>query len=152
MIRATPFRIFGFALAITLLLAACSGSPPRSGSHHEEAARIAAAMEGKPYKYGGHAPAGFDCSGLVYYSYQRVGMRVSRTTDTQRAQSARVPIDQLARGDLVFFNQEGKFSSHVGIYLGNNRFIHAPSTGKRLRVDNLKDAYWQKHFVDARRF
>jgi cell wall-associated NlpC family hydrolase len=136
-----------------LMLGACSSSPPRVNSSHAEAARIAASMEGKPYRYGGHTPeAGFDCAGLVYYSYQRVGMKVPRTTYTQRDKSLRVPLDQLARGDLLFFTQEGKFSSHVGIYLGNNRFIHAPSTGKRLRIDDFKSNYWQKHFVDARRF
>jgi len=135
-----------------LLLGACSGSPPRTSSEHGEAARIAASMEGVPYRYGGHTPSGFDCAGLVYYSYKRAGVNVPRTTHAQRDKSMRVPLDQMTRGDLVFFSQEGKFSSHVGIYLGNNRFIHAPSTGKRLRIDDFRSKYWQKHFVDARRF
>ena len=141
-----------FLLGSALLLSACSSSPPRATTAHTEAARIAASMEGKPYRYGGHTPTGFDCAGLVYYSYQRVGMKVPRTTHAQRDKSLRVPLDQLTRGDLVFFTQEGKFSSHVGIYLGDNRFIHAPSTGKRLRIDDFRSNYWQKHFVDARRF
>jgi murein DD-endopeptidase len=140
-------------VATALLLGACSSSPPRPSSNHVEAARIAASMEGKPYKYGGHSPdTGFDCAGLVQYSYGRVGMKVPRTTHAQRDKSLRVPLDQLNRGDLLFFTQESKFSSHVGIYLGDNRFIHAPSTGKRLRIDDFRSAYWQKHFVDARRF
>ena len=140
------------ALVAMILLGACSSSPPRASGTHAEAARIATSMEGKPYRYGGTSPTGFDCAGLVYYSYQRAGLTVPRTTYTQRDKSLRVPRDQLTRGDLVFFNQEGKFSSHVGIYLGDNRFIHAPSTGKNVRIDNLQSAYWQKHFVDARRF
>jgi len=109
-------------------------------------------MAGKPYRYGGHTPQGFDCSGLVYYSFRRAGMDVPRSTETQRNRTRKVPASRLARGDLLFFNQEGKHSSHVGIYLGGNRFVHAPSSGKRVRVDSLADTYWQNHLVDARRF
>lgn len=153
MTRAMHQLTVAVLLTTGLMLGACSSSPPRANSNHAEAARIAASMEGKPYRYGGHSPTtGFDCAGLVYYSYQRVGMTVPRTTYAQRDKSLRVPLDQLSRGDLVFFTQEGKFSSHVGIYLGNNRFIHAPSTGKNLRIDDFRSNYWQKHFVDARRF
>jgi murein DD-endopeptidase len=137
-----------------LLLGGCSTDPAtRSPARADatEAARVAASMEGKPYRYGGISPTGFDCSGLVYYSFRRAGIDVPRTTPLQRSRSHRVELDNISRGDLVFFNQEGKFSSHVGIYLGNDRFIHAPSTGKRVRVDKLSDRYWQKHLVDARR-
>jgi cell wall-associated NlpC family hydrolase len=109
-------------------------------------------MVGKPYRYGGSTPQGFDCSGLVQFSFRRAGMNVPRSTETQRNRSSRVPLSRLARGDLLFFNQDGKNSSHVGIYLGGNRFVHAPSNGKRVRVDSLADTYWQKHLVDARRF
>jgi cell wall-associated NlpC family hydrolase len=109
-------------------------------------------MVGKPYRYGGNTPQGFDCSGLVHFSFKRAGMDVPRSTETQRDRSRKVPAARLARGDLLFFNQEGKYSSHVGIYLGGNRFVHAPSSGKRVRVDSLADAYWQQHLVDVRRF
>ena len=109
-------------------------------------------MVGKPYRYGGNSPRGFDCSGLVYYSYRQAGFTVPRSTETQRAHSHKVSLSRLARGDLLFFDQQGRSSSHVGIYLGGNRFVHAPSSGKRVRVDSLSESYWQRHLVDARRF
>jgi cell wall-associated NlpC family hydrolase len=147
------------AVAALLMLAAllngCASEPVADATgdgSHSQASRIASSMVGKPYRYGGHNPQGFDCSGLVYFSFQRVGMNVPRSTGSQRARSRKVSLRTLTRGDLLFFNQEGKYSSHVGIYLGDNRFVHAPSSGKRVRVDELDDPYWQKHFVDARRF
>ena len=109
-------------------------------------------MAGKPYRYGGGTPQGFDCSGLVHFSFNRAGMEVPRSTETQRKRSRRVARANLARGDLVFFDQLGKSSSHVGIYLGDNRFVHAPSSGGHVRVDTLTDPYWRKHLVDTRRF
>lgn len=109
-------------------------------------------MVGKPYRYGGNTPQGFDCSGLVQYSFLRAGIHVPRSTKTQRGKSRKVSISDLARGDLLFFNPEGKYSSHVGIYLGGNRFVHAPSSGKHVRMDTLNDTYWREHLVDARRF
>jgi cell wall-associated NlpC family hydrolase len=143
-------------IALLLLLAAGCASTPiadaPNNARHQQAADVAASMVGKPYRYGGTTPQGFDCSGLVQYSFKRVGMDVPRMTSTQRDRSRKVSASGLARGDLVFFNQEGKYSSHVGIYLGGNRFVHAPSSGKRVRVDTITDAYWQKHLVDARRF
>jgi murein DD-endopeptidase len=143
-------------IALLLLLTAGCASTPTADSlgsaRNQQAAEVAASMVGKPYRYGGTTPQGFDCSGLVQYSYKRAGLDVPRITSTQRDKSRKVSVSGLARGDLLFFNQEGKYSSHVGIYLGENRFVHAPSSGKRVRVDNLTDAYWQKHLVDARRF
>ena len=125
-------------------------SPPATPASLS-AVDLAASMVGKPYRYGGATPQGFDCSGLVYYSYQRVGMNVPRSTERQRKQS-RAVTSTPTRGDLVFFNQEGRNSSHVGIVLGDNRFVHAPSSGKYVRVDSLSDPYWRKHLVDVRRF
>lgn len=142
-------------IAGTMLVTGCSSTPVRDstgGVHHKAASEIAASMAGKPYRYGGGTPQGFDCSGLVHYSFKRAGMEVPRSTETQRKRSYRVSRTGLAHGDLVFFDQLGKSSSHVGIYLGNNRFVHAPSSGKHVRVDSLADSYWQKHLVDTRRF
>jgi len=138
-----------------LLVSGCASTPVSdapAGARHQEASEIAASMVGKPYRYGGNTPQGFDCSGLVYFSFTRAGMNVPRSTETQRDRSRKVPAARLASGDLLFFDQEGKRSSHVGIYLGGNRFVHAPSSGKRVRVDSLTDAYWQKHLVETRRF
>jgi murein DD-endopeptidase len=144
----------GIALLL-LLTAGCASTPiadSPGSTRNRQAAEVAASMVGKPYRYGGTTPQGFDCSGLVQYSYKRAGLDVPRITSTQRDKSRKVSVSGLARGDLLFFNQEGKYSSHVGIYLGENRFVHAPSSGTRVRVDYLTDTYWQKHLVDARRF
>lgn len=148
------------ALAL-LCLVACAGSPQRpvsaaspgiSGDGSPElAAGHALAMVGKPYRYGGVTPAGFDCSGLVHYSYSRVGLQLPRDTRSLRRVGSQIDPDELSRGDLVFFDQEGKKSSHVGIYLGDGEFVHAPSSGGRVRVDRLDAPYWRKHLNEARR-
>jgi cell wall-associated NlpC family hydrolase len=107
---------------------------------------------GKPYKYGGSSPArGFDCSGLVQYSYKQAGVALPRDTDQQRRASRPVKVADLRRGDLLFFDQEGKKNSHVGIYLGEGRFVHAPSSGKKVRANRLDQPYWKKHLSEARR-
>ncbi|HEX9627088.1 MAG TPA: C40 family peptidase [Acidiferrobacterales bacterium] len=153
----TTFRTGLLALVCaTAVIGACTGSPTRAPATDPaaaEAARIAASMVGKPYRYGGRSPAsGFDCSGLVYFSFARAGMDVPRSTRQQVKASAPVPRRALRPGDLVFFDQEGRKSSHVGIYVGSGRFVHAPSSGKRVRTDSLSDNYWQRHFASARRF
>jgi cell wall-associated NlpC family hydrolase len=108
-------------------------------------------MVGKPYRYGGNSPNGFDCSGLVQYSYSRVGINIPRTTRSQLNAGTTVSRTSLRAGDLVFFDQEGRKFSHVGIYIGDGRFVHAPSSGKRVRINNLNERYWKKHFTAARR-
>jgi murein DD-endopeptidase len=108
-------------------------------------------MVGKPYRYGGYTPDGFDCSGLVHYSFRRAGLNLPRDTRTLQHHGDGIDRGAMARGDLVFFDQEGKKSSHVGIYLGDGTFVHAPSSGGRVRVDRMDDRYWQRHFSTARR-
>lgn len=139
-------------------LAACASAPPASpaaagvpDATANRAAEVALSMIGRPYRYGGSTPAGFDCSGLVSYSYARAGVRVSRETRTLRDTSSLIRASSLRRGDLVFFHQEGKKYSHVGIYLGDGRFVHAPSSGGKVRTDRLDSDYWRRHFVEARR-
>jgi cell wall-associated NlpC family hydrolase len=152
----------GNSLALVALLAAlagCAARPPASDlaaarASAQQAARaseVALGMVGRPYRYGGDTPAGFDCSGLVSYSYAQVGVRASRETRSLRAQGAVVRTADLRRGDLLFFYQEGKKFSHVGLYLGDGRFVHAPSSGGRVRIDRFDAEYWQRHFVEARR-
>lgn len=108
-------------------------------------------MVGKPYRYGGESPsAGFDCSGLVHFSFRQAGIKVPRSTHEQLRASSPVK-GSMRPGDLLFFDQEGKKKSHVGIYLGNGRFVHAPSSGKRVRTDTLDSKYWKKHLAEVRR-
>lgn len=123
-------------------------APPDAGSL---AVRYAIEMVGTPYRYGGSTPRGFDCSGLVHYSYARAGIRVPRTTRQQRENSHRVSWKQTGPGDLLFFNQNSKPSSHVGLYIGDNRFVHAPSSGKTVHISTLTNGYWRRHFAEARR-
>jgi cell wall-associated NlpC family hydrolase len=118
----------------------------------QNSARIAAMQVGAPYRYGGASPRGFDCSGLVYYAYRRAGIRVPRTTYAQLHNAHRVPAGQLRPGDLVFFRLDHRPVSHVGIYAGNNRFVHAPSSGKRVTYGVMNDPYWQTRFVAAGRY
>jgi murein DD-endopeptidase len=147
-------------LCITLLLVACASAPSRGSAPAEtrapdglaaQAAQVARAMLGRPYRYGGNTPQGFDCSGLVSYSYARAGLTLARDTRGLREQTSPVRTGDLRPGDLVFFDQEGKKLSHVGIYLGGGTFVHAPSSGGRVRTDRLDAAYWSDHFVEARR-
>lgn len=123
---------------------------------HPDAAHRAAdhalKMLNAPYRFGGsHPSTGFDCSGLVQFSYRQAGLAVPRSTEQQRRASEPIRLADLRRGDLVFFDQEGKKNSHVGIYVGNGRFVHAPSSGKRVRSDELNAPYWRKHISEARR-
>ena len=115
------------------------------------AADHAFAMVGKPYRYGGNTPKGFDCSGLVQYSYGRVGVKLPHGTQRLLQMSHTVSRNDLRRGDLVFFTQDGKKSSHVALYLGDGRFVHSPSSGKNVYVAGLNEPYWRRHFTEARR-
>jgi murein DD-endopeptidase len=116
------------------------------------AADSALSLLNAPYRAGGSRPStGFDCSGLVQYSYRQAGLSLPRTTEQQRRASKPIRLADLRRGDLVFFDQEGKKNSHVAIYVGDGRFVHAPSSGKRVRSDTLNAPYWKKHISEARR-
>lgn len=123
----------------------------KAAGHATRVVRHALAMVGRPYRAGGASPDGFDCSGLVHYSFLRAGLPVPRDTRSLLQAGRPVETEALAPGDLVFFDQEGKKASHVGIYLGQGRFVHAPSTGGRVRVDRLDAPYWRLSFSQARR-
>jgi hypothetical protein len=145
-------RIRGWVLLflVPISLATYAGQPQRDAAH--SAADSALSLLNAPYRAGGSRPStGFDCSGLVQYSYRQAGLSLPRTTEQQRRASKPIRLADLRRGDLVFFDQEGKKNSHVGIYVGNGRFVHAPSSGKRVRSDTLNAPYWKKHISEARR-
>lgn len=144
-------------IAVGLLLSACGSSPAASGNerseHHaadtavrphaakqgsvaDRAAAIAMQQLGVPYRYGGQTPTGFDCSGLVHYSYRHAGRAVPRTTTQLWRTSETVSRSELQPGDLLFFAIEGKMQ-HVGMYIGDEQFVHAPSSGKHVQVASL---------------
>ncbi|MBS0335287.1 MAG: C40 family peptidase [Proteobacteria bacterium] len=108
---------------------------------------------GVDYKYGGSSySTGFDCSGLVAHVYRAgYGITLPRNTLGQSQAGRPVSREELQPGDLVFYNTLNHPFSHVGIYLGDGRFIHAPKTGSAVRIENLKNAYWAKRWNGARR-
>jgi cell wall-associated NlpC family hydrolase len=116
----------------------------------ETVALTAQRMVGVPYHYGGIDPRGFDCSGLVFYSYRQAGVLVARTSREQLRASQQLDVDQALPGDLVFLRMS-KRAWHVGIYLGGQRFIHAPSTGRAVAIERLDDEYYLRHRIQIRR-
>ncbi len=168
-------------LLLTLLVAACSSAPTRvsrapaasnatasnrtfatlSGfpnfvDHsvgHEEISIQAMSLVGVPYRWGGNTPeAGFDCSGLVRYVVDRAAsVNLPRTTADMSVRGEAIEPDEVAPGDLIFFNTTRRPHSHVGIYVGKLRFVNAPSTGGTVRLDYLTNPYWAKRFDGIRR-
>jgi cell wall-associated NlpC family hydrolase len=112
----------------------------------EQAATAAVRQIGVPYRYGGTTVRGFDCSGLAQYAYAQVGMRIPRTTAQQWRQLSPVPKDNLQVGDLLFFKIDGSIS-HVGIFLGKNRFVHAPSSGREVSIAELNSDFYKRAFM-----
>lgn len=119
----------------------------------EEISIQAMSLVGVPYRWGGNTPdAGFDCSGLVRYVVGRAAsVDLPRTTGEMSSRGESVEPDEIAAGDLIFFNTTGRPHSHVGIYVGKLRFVNAPSTGGTVRLDYLTNPYWAKRFDGIRR-
>jgi cell wall-associated NlpC family hydrolase len=159
------------AIFFTAFLAAgCASAvrvPQRPGGPHERAmlpaevqptagekvVKVAARLIGTPYLYGGDSPReGFDCSGLVFYSFEQMGLKVPRTAADQRKAAERVKRDDLEPGDLVFFRSSKGRVDHVGIYAGDGRFIHSPNSRSVVSYAYLDDPYYRSHFVSAGRF
>jgi cell wall-associated NlpC family hydrolase len=127
-------------------------APGPSSGRGPQVAALAAAQVGRPYRHGGNQPhRGFDCSGLVQWSYDQVGVSLPRVVRDQSRVGRRVDARRLRRGDLVFFAIRDNRTSHVGIYVGEGRFVHAPRTGQPVRTDTLDDPYWRARWSDSRR-
>lgn len=155
------------ALAIALLLgllAGCSSAPGPSGPPagtrgtgkvQTEVQMRALSLIGSPYRYGGTSPAtGFDCSGLIRYVYREAaGIDLPRTSAELSALQTPKPAPTALRpGDVVLFRlRNGRKVNHAGIYVGDGRFVHAPSSGGEVRLDRLDDSYWQRGYCGARR-
>lgn len=114
-----------------------------------KAAALAQLELGAPYVFGGYSPRGFDCSGLVYYVYGRLGVSLPRTAESQFSKLPPVALEALQPGDLVFFNGDPTGYMHVGIYIGNGWFVHAPGTGKTVSGAKLDNVYWKAHYIGA---
>ena len=141
------------------LISGCSSTPETESvvkpipARQPKAVEYALTLQGAPYRYGKDNPReGFDCSGFVRHVYSTQGVRLPRTAKEMALALPTIPKYAIQSGDLVFFNINGQVFSHVGIYINDNHFIHAPSqrTGKVL-VSNLTTDYWQQHFSGARR-
>jgi cell wall-associated NlpC family hydrolase len=154
--------------ATALLLAACASAPtsrhagqPRTpgkpiadpSAGLEEISIQAMSLVGTPYRYGGNTPdAGFDCSGLVRYVVSRAAnVNLPRTTEAMGTRGSSLDRSEVASGDLVFFNTTGRANSHVGIYVGQNRFVHAPASGGTVRLEDMGKPYWATRYNGARR-
>lgn len=165
-------------LSITALLTACTSAPltePPNPSvaqtKPQEAYSKPRAEEAKPdqrnevvmyamsllergYRFGGGNPeSGLDCSGMVSYIYQQAtGLQLPHNAAKIAAAGREINVSELSPGDLVFFNTNGKPYSHVGIYIGDDRFIHAPKTDGKIKISSLKSSYFEKRLVAARTF
>jgi len=123
------------------------------GGKASELVMQAMGLLGVPYKSGGTSEEkGFDCSGFVRYMYEKsVGLVLPRRAEEQAKVTEEISRSELKPSDLVFFNTLKRTFSHVGIYVGDGKFIHAPRPGKAVRVDDMREAYWQQRFNGARR-
>ena len=130
-----------------------SGAPAAAADPRQLLSDFALQLLDIRYRRGGRIPAtGFDCSGFVHYVFAQVfGVDLPSDSVSQYSSGMRVGKAELLKGDLVFFHMHGKRISHVGIYLGEGRFIHSPTTGQRVRVDLLDKPYWARRFAGARR-
>lgn len=148
------FHRQGLALALlcAALLTGCASAPrQREATLGERIAAAAMAQTGRPYLYGGTTPAGFDCSGLVRYAFLAAGIAVPRTTTEQYRAAHQIKLGKLQPGDLLFFRVDGRDVSHVAIYTGDGRFVHAPQSGRSVESRTLEDDWYRRRLVSAGR-
>lgn len=149
--------------AFCMLSAACGTLPTAPGPQPQiqstadadttgaEIAIRAIALVGIPYRYGGADLDGFDCSGLVYFIHQQLGIGVPRTAADQQRAARQIARTRIAPGDLLFFHTRGRGVSHVGIYVGENRFVHAPQSGRLIELRTIDDGYYGPRLVSVGR-
>lgn len=123
----------------------------RSGGLGPQAVALAQKQMGKMYQWGGQGPDRFDCSGLVYFVYGNLGVSMPRVSSQQAKVGQEVSRKNLQPGDLLYFNTSGSGINHVGIYVGQSKFIHAPRKGMPVRTDSLNNGWWKQKLRGARR-
>jgi cell wall-associated NlpC family hydrolase len=153
------------AVAFALFVAACASTPYENNSGNvpgaagrshpvasvgERATTVAMQQLGVPYRYGGQTPSGFDCSRLVHFSYLQAGKSVPRTTRELWQKSSTIRRNDIQQGDLLFFEVEGKMQ-HVGIYIGDGQFVHAPQSGRKVSTASLDSDFYRQAFLRAAR-
>lgn len=154
--KARVLRRMALALFLATGLTACASPGDRRAAMAsadngvmQQVVEVARKQQGRPYRYGGASPSGFDCSGLVQYAYRQAGIEVPRTTREQYRSVRRLHVHQLEPGDLVFFNTRTVRATHVGIYLGDGRFVHALNPEHPVRIDRLDNGYWEQRIILA---
>lgn len=139
-------------LTIIFLMAGCA-SVPEQATNYPPVVNYALSLEGAPYRYGKASPEeGFDCSGFVQHVYAKQGVMLPRTVREMAVALPPVAKNDLHAGDLVFFDTIRNKASHVGLYMQNDQFIHAPSSrAGSVQISSLNNVYWRKHFIGVRR-
>lgn len=129
-----------------------SNAEPMGRGDADELISNAMGFIGVAYRFGGTSPTGFDCSGFMQYVFRKAfAVNLPRTSAAQASVGTYVSRSELRPGDMVFFRTHGSRISHVGMYIGNDRFIHAPRTGKRIEITSLSSKYWNARYATARR-
>lgn len=128
------------------------GAVGTSGRAGYAIAGTALGFRGVPYKNGGSDPSGFDCSGFIWYVFAQHGVGVPRTVTEQFQSGDDIDSQELQPGDLVFFRTAGQAVSHVGMAIGGDEFVHAPSSRGEVRVERLSSSYWRPRYAGARRY
>jgi cell wall-associated NlpC family hydrolase len=146
-------------LSLTLILALFFGltgcaTSPQNGATPTGAKLVKQVKQlvGTPYRYGGNGPGSFDCSGLIQFVYSQIGIAIPRTTRGQLKRSRAVEPEDMRPGDLIFFRLSGRKISHVGMYIGGRKMIHAPSGHKSVSYARLDKGYWREHLAAVGRF
>ncbi|MFT4045921.1 MAG: C40 family peptidase [Solimonas sp.] len=147
-----PQALRSTVLAVSVVLEACGGNvrpDPANDATRREIVLDALGQVGRPYRYGGTTPSGFDCSGLVQFVYAQSGIKLPRTTREQHQIGRKIDLENAVPGDLLFYSFGGHGIDHVAIYLGDDEAVHAPASGRAVIVAGVHLKYWQQHFVDA---
>jgi cell wall-associated NlpC family hydrolase len=146
---------------LTLCLVGCATDPYVHRRHTPDVTTVnarppvvsvALAQIDRPYRYGGHDPQGFDCSGLVYYAYQHNGIAIPRTSREQHRRARPVRLQEITPGDLLFFRERKRGTSHVGLYVGEGRFVHASTSERAVILSQLDNPYWKQRLVSVGRY